>query len=110
MPILPLDLQTMFSHMNQVGKEQAAQKEVAPQHQALQGQEIAQKTKDLDTAVNETRDIGEGLEKVKDEERENRGEGREPQKKEAKKKEDENKKEPVVYQDPNLGHHIDIIG
>lgn len=110
MPLLPIDLQTMFSHMNQIGKDQAVQKGMAPQHQALQAQELAQKTREKDTSVNETDEVGDGLEKIGNKEQEKKGEEKESSQKDGKEKEAGEKKKPVVYQDPNLGHHIDIIG
>ncbi len=107
MPLLPIDLQTMFSQMNQVGREQAVQREVAPQYQFAQGAEIARKTEHDDSAVNQSQDLGEGLEKLKErgerearrrEEREKRGAGR------------DGSRDREIFEDPDLGHHIDITG
>jgi len=107
MPILPIDLQTMFSHLNHVGKEQAVQKDGNVQHQILQGQRLVEKTNEKDKTVNEAENMGEGAEKIKEKEQEQRREENEAGRREAKEKE---KRKPVVYQDPNLGHHIDITG
>jgi hypothetical protein len=107
MPLLPIDLQTMFSHMNQVGKEQALQKDVSPLQQSLQGSEIAKDSKEIDTTVNETDEVGEGLEKIKDEEKKKE---QEQGKKQQKKKEQNNDKQEERLKEPYLGHHIDIIG
>ena len=41
---MPIDLQTMFSQMNQVGKDQAVQRQVAPEAQALQASELVKET------------------------------------------------------------------
>ncbi len=56
MPLLPIDLQTLFSQANQVSKEQAIQKEAAPLAQSQQGAQMVQKTEQRDNAVNETND------------------------------------------------------
>ncbi|NOY10082.1 MAG: hypothetical protein GXP33_14715 [Spirochaetes bacterium] len=107
MSVLPIDLQTLFAQMNQVGKEQAIQKNISPLHQSLQGTEIAKQTEEKDKSVNETKDVGEGLEKIKDEQKKGK-------KKEAPKRKDENrqekKKENGIFKDPDLGRHIDIVG
>jgi len=106
MPILPIDLQTMFSHINQVGKEQAIQNEKMPQNQALQGQALVEKIKDKDSTVNETEDVGQGVDKLK-----NQAKGKQQKRGKQHKDEDEKEKDTiVVYKDPNLGQHIDISG
>lgn len=110
MPLLPIDLQTMFSHMNQIGKEQALQKDVSPLQQSLQGAEIAKDSKEKDTTVNETDEVGEGLEKIKDEEKKKGSEQGTGQNTKEKVKEDENSEQKEVFKEPYLGHHIDIIG
>lgn len=113
MPILPIDLQTMFSHMNQVSKDQAVQKEVMPNNQAIQGKEIAEKTVEIDHAVNEAEEVGEGTESVKNKKKEQKKGENSSAGKKKKNSSDKNVKEnnnQVVYKDPNLGHHIDLIG
>ena len=110
MPLLPIDLQTMFSHMNQVGKEQAIQKEGSLLHQSLQGMEIAKDSKEKDTTVNETDQVGEGLEKIKDEEEKKGNTRGNEENKNKKEKEQEEKKQREFFKEPYLGHHIDIIG
>jgi hypothetical protein len=109
MPLLPIDLQIMFSQMSHVGKEQAVQRDVLPQYQFVQGSEMVQKAEHDDSAVNQSQQLGEGPEKVKErEEKEKRqhsqgqqkGEGGESSKKEEKK----------IFEDPDLGHHVDLVG
>ncbi len=109
MPLLPIDLQTLFAQMDRVGKEQAIQKEISPQHQSLQGTEIVKKSEEKDKTVNETKEVGEGVEKVKEEEKK--------EKREMKKKEGKDRKtgknrgaEEEIFSDPDLGKHIDLIG
>ena len=105
MSLLPIDLQTMFSQMNQVGKEQAVQKGIPLQAQIAQGAEIVKRSEQQDSSVNQTHDVGEGLEKVNEEkEQEQRASSQEKQEK----KENPEKKE--YFEDPDLGHHIDIVG
>jgi hypothetical protein len=108
MPLLPIDLQTMFSHMNQVGKDQALQKDATPLDQSLQGMEIAKDAKEKDTTVNETDEVGDGLENIKDEEKKKRNAEENEKKKRENEEQETEKKE--VYKEPYLGHHIDITG
>ncbi|MBN2532495.1 MAG: hypothetical protein JXB88_06360 [Spirochaetales bacterium] len=108
MPLLPIDLQTMFSHMNQIGKEQALQKEISPLQQSLQGEEIAKDSKERDTTINETDEVGEGLEKIKDKEKKKESEQGSGQNKKEKQKENTEQKE--FFKEPYLGQHIDITG
>ncbi len=109
MPILPIDLQTMFSNLNQVSKEQSLQKEEPPAQQALQATQIVKKTEESDSTVNVTKEVGDGVEKVSEEEKKKKA-------KQRKKKGNKNQSETVdakaqeVVKDPLLGHHVDLIG
>lgn len=109
MPILPIDLQTLFSQTAQVGKEQAVQKDATPTAQSLQGAQLVQKTEVRDSSVNETRDDQEGAERVRD--RERRGASRRRgEKKGAKPAPETPAPARAVYQDPALGGKIDVSG
>ena len=108
MPLLPIDLQTLFTQTSQVGKEQAAQKDATPLAQSAQGAQIAQKAEQRDSAVNATQDQDDGTEKIKD--RTGRGAGR---KKDAQAGPKKAKAGPAaahltVVQDPALGRNVDI--
>jgi hypothetical protein len=107
MPLLPIDLQTLFSAANQVGKEQAIQKDAAPLAQAAQGAQMAQKTELRDNTVNETHNQEEGPEQVKD--RSRRGADRK-RRQSGEKRAARPAAAPArdVVQDPNLGRNIDI--
>ncbi len=108
MPLLPIDLQTLFSQTNQVGKEQAVQKEATPLAQSAQGAQMVQKTEQRDNAVNETQHQEEGPEQVKARLRREAGGRRE--------KGRQGKPAPkpapraAVFQDPALGRNIDVTG
>ena len=106
MPLLPIDLQTLFSQANQVGKEQAAQKEASPTHQSLQGAQLVQKTEQRDNDVTETPTTDEGAEKIKD--RERRAAERRRRGKESKKPAAPAPAEKDVVRDPALGRNVDI--
>ena len=109
MPLLPIDLQTMFSQMARVGTEQAVQRDVPPLYQAAQAAELTKKAVQDDKTVNQARETGEGPEKVK--ERTPRGERRKRQQaRPAKSKEGSDAPRRDVVEDPALGHHVDLIG
>jgi hypothetical protein len=106
-PLLPIDLQTLFSQANQVSKEQAIQKEAAPLAQSLQGAQLVQKTEQRDNAVNETNNQEEGPEQVKD--RSRRGADR--KRRQAGEKRAARPAAPPardVVRDPALGRNVDI--
>ncbi len=109
MPIQPIDMQTMFVRMHEIGKDQSAQKDVSQVQQAITASEIVKKTEEKDRTVNETNSTGEGIDRVKEEEEKKQGKERNKQNAQAKEKEGEEKKK-SFFQDPNLGRHIDISG
>ena len=109
MPLLPIDLQIMFSQMSHIGKEQAVQRDVTPQYQFVQGTEMVQKAEHDDSAVNQSHQLGEGPEKVKEqEEQEKRGHSQGKKKGESGGSGNQEKKQ--IFEDPDLGHHIDLVG
>jgi len=111
MAIQPLDLQPLFTQLDQIGKAQAGQREGLQLQATLQDTQMQKKT---DQAVKTVREAGNeqaGLQAV--DERERRRQGRGPgygkDGKDGKKRE-ETEKEPVVLRDPALGNHLDISG
>jgi hypothetical protein len=113
MPLLPIDLQTMFSQMSQIGREQAVQKEVPPQYQAVQAEEIVKKTAHDDKAVNQAREPGEGPEKVREEgprRKRRKGRGTKAPPGERVERGESPRERPEVFEDPALGHHVDLVG
>jgi len=99
MAIAPIDLQAIFSQVDKVGKTQAAQKEGQTLHQAIQGVQIERKTEENIQQVNETQNTGEGIEKIKDREKEqghrqNSGHKNDERKK---KKKIRKKRKPIFY-------------
>jgi len=109
MSIQPIDLQVLFSRLEQMGKEQAAQKDVSVQNQLLQGNELVKKSEHRNHSVNETKEAEQGgVNRLKDEKR-RRSSGRSG--KEAASDEQENAEpEREVVKDPNLGKNIDLEG
>jgi hypothetical protein len=110
LPLLPIDLQAIFTHLDQVGKEQAAIRNGIVGAQAQQAEEIVKKTEVSDNSVNESKDLDEGTQKIKDEQKQKAEKRR--QRKEAKTKAGGGGEEKMqeIIKDPDLGHHIDITG
>jgi len=110
MAITPIDLQAIFSQVDKVGKNQAAQKEGQVLHQEIQGAQIERKNEEHIQQVNEAQNTGEGVEKVKDRDHEQHGHRPHPDGKhnERKKNEDEEETHFTVLHDPYLGKKIDI--
>lgn len=107
MSIQPIDLQTLFMRLSQVGKEQAAMREAAHVAQEVQGSEIAKRSEELARTVSETRELEEGPDAVKDDEKKgSHGSGGEKgETSEGKEQEKKN-----VFHDPDLGNKIDLSG
>lgn len=107
MPIKPIDLQTLFSQLGQVGKQQAAEKDGAALQQAVHGAVVkkiedeaakaVQRPKDDETTPEAVKDRRPSPEKQKGQER--KGDEPEP--------EDEGVE---TVHDPALGGHVDISG
>ncbi len=107
MPIQPIDLQTLFVKMNQVGREQAAIKESAVLQQDIQGSEIVKKHQHDDRSVNRAETPESGAEKTRED-----GHHGEDQNKKEMKQEKEKQQNTVkeILSDPDLGTKIDFSG
>ncbi|GAB6089838.1 hypothetical protein [Spirochaeta dissipatitropha] len=107
MSLQPLDLQTLFSRMNQIGRDQAAMKNAEVHSQEAAGREIEQKTAQKSHSVQQSEEIQDGPEKVHDDD-EAKNEHRQGfQKRQTKEDEDEQK---AALKDPDLGQNIDFTG
>lgn len=110
MPILPLDLQTIFSQIGNVGREQAALREIAPLQQTAQASEMVQQTYRQDRSVNEAQDSREG-EGVDGEENRRRPPGGGDARKgsEGARQDRRSAGGEGVFRDPALGSHVDVV-
>ncbi len=111
MPVQPIDLQTLFAHLNQVGKQQSALKEGAVLQQSVKGNEMVKETQHKDKSVNTTKNADSENEKIKDSESGGGGAGMKGEEEEEKGKEEPaQKKKKQYFSDPALGKNIDISG
>jgi hypothetical protein len=107
MAIAPIDLQTLFTQLDKVGKTQISQREGVEMQQAMHGAQLQRKTEEHIQEVNEAQNTGEGVEKTGDRGQRNQAD----KKKERRRKEEEDGEDgrPSVLHDPCLGRNIDIV-
>ena len=110
MAIQPIDLQAIFSQMDKVGKNQAAQREGQQIQEALQQIQAQKKTEQDVHSVNQSQDLGKEAGTVKDENK--RGTYENHGRENEKNTEDENadNSNNDLIRDPALGRNIDISG
>jgi hypothetical protein len=114
MAIQPIDLQTLFTQIDKVGKDQSVHREGAQLQASLQSARVERLEVERDHSVNETRDTGQGgVEYIKDRHGRRRGGKESPagnkQGAAAGGGEDEEAASRVI-QDPCLGRHLDVSG
>ncbi len=111
MAIQPIDIQTLFAKLNQVSKEQAELKDISDQHQALQNSEIVKQADKKSHTVMETEGLADGPDKTDEDGRKKQEAETSPEAAVAEEKKDGNKeKDKPYFQDPDLGHHVDLTG
>ncbi len=109
MSVSPLDMQILYSNLKNVGQQQAAERasELAQQHK--QADESAKKSDEKDHRVGEAKDVDTGIDKVNDKDKkqeEQKGAKDKGQKDEAQ----NDKPDAEFFDDPDIGHNIDISG
>jgi hypothetical protein len=108
MAISPIDLQTLFTQVDKIGKQESAQREGAALQQALQQAQNQQLTEERIRSVNEAQNSGEGAEGIRDR-RGGKGREREGEKKAGEEEEEEQKgASESVIRDLDLGKNVDI--
>ena len=106
MAISPLDLQTLFTQADKVGKQSMAQREGAALFQSIQHVRIQQQTDEKIRSVNEAQDTGDGSEAIDDE---NGGRaGQETPHGSHQEAKDETEEDEKIIRDPALGKNIDF--
>ena len=106
MAISPLDLQTLFTQMDKVSRQEIAQRDGAALLQSIQHSRIQEQLDEKIRTVNEAQDSGEGSEAIDDKTGGNAGqEGKE---REAVEDEEKRKEESGIIRDPDLGRNIDF--
>lgn len=114
MAIQPIDLQTLYSQLENVSKGVAAQQQGAQLHSVLQNENQTKKIQEKQNTVQETKNEqnADSIHERKQRKHDNNDNG---DSNDNDKKSDDNKSQdnlPVqeVIRDPGLGRHIDICG
>ena len=107
MAIAPIDLQTLFTQLDKVGKTHLSQREGQPLAQVIQGIQIQKKTEEQINQVNEAQNTGDGAEKINDHGH-RQHEGSDGGKKHKKENDRPEQGATSVLTDPSLGKNIDI--
>jgi hypothetical protein len=114
MAIQPIDLQTLFTQVEKVGKEQANQKQGLQLQQSIQGAHMQQKAEERIRSVNESQDTGAGTERVKDrpprKHREYEGDGEDTDESGLLFADLRDSADSQVIHDPALGKNVDLSG
>jgi hypothetical protein len=113
MAIQPIDLQTLFTQVDKVGKNVANAKEGVEFHTAIQNIQIQKKTEEQVQTVRESRNLEEGAQRINDRNaKKKQGESSpETREKETGSAEDAESRETLLtIRDPDLGNHIDLSG
>lgn len=108
MSIKPIDLQTLFMHMNQVGRDQAQQKQGLHLQQIIAGSELVREAEQKDSSVNETNPLSDGPENIHEDDDGSRGSRKRKKGEEEKKESKDNSRK--YFNDPDLGNKLDISG
>ena len=106
MAISPLDLQTLFTQMDKVGKQEMAQRDGAAVLQSVQQARQQQQTDERVRSVNEAQNTGEGAEGIKDKNSGHAGHGHGEHKNQS--AEEHAEEGDGVIRDPALGRNIDV--
>jgi YesN/AraC family two-component response regulator len=110
MAIAPIDLQTLFTQVDKVGRSVSAQKEGQALQQSIQGVEIQRKTEEHIKEVNEAQNMGDGLEKINDKNSGQKQHRQGSRKEEQEQNENEQEEAKAsVLRHPTLGRKIDIV-
>ena len=110
MAMQPIDLQTLFTQMDKVGKNQIQQKDGLQIQATLQQVQSQKKAEEQVRSVNEAQDMGYGTSGIKDEKSRQQlsGQGEKEEDDEDETKEESAKNS--YFRDPALGRNIDISG
>jgi hypothetical protein len=108
MSVTPMDMQVLYSNLKNVGQQHAGERAAEIARQDEQADESVRKSDEKDHRVSESKDIETGIDKVDEKEQQQR-EGSPREKKENGEEAEQAAKE-QFYEDPDIGHNIDISG
>jgi len=112
MAVTPLDLQTLFSQIDKIGKEVASQKDGALLHEAIMSSILRQKAQEKMKTVSEAGNSGEGPGRLRAEQKKHSGAGGSGGHGRGREEErgGEERGKPLPLRDPDIGKYVDISG
>jgi type II secretory pathway pseudopilin PulG len=108
MALSPLDLQTLFTQMDKVGRQEAAQREGAAILQSIQQARNQQQTDEKVRSVNEAQNTGDGTESIHDKNGGRAGQDGRRHNHTAGNDEEKAEEESKIIRDPDLGMNLDV--
>ncbi len=112
MPIQPIDLQVLFSRLDNIGREAVGPQQAAAQGQDVAGAQLAEQSRAQARRVTDAEELPDGSEEVKEdesgEEQENSAKRRRRSTGESDEAEDRSAETEI--RDPALGRTIDLSG
>lgn len=114
MGIAPIDLQTLYTQLDKVGKTYGSQAQTIQVQNALQDVEKSKHQLEENKRINSTKmPEGNDTQQVKDRKYNNQSGSQKKESSDGNESEEENEEKiskRSIFQDPNLGQHIDVIG
>ncbi len=112
MPIQPIDLQVLFSRLDNIGREAVGPQQAAAQGQEVAGAQLAEQSRAQARRVTDAEELPDGSEEVKEDES---GEEQESSAKRRRRStgesdEAEDRSTETEIRDPALGRTIDLSG
>jgi hypothetical protein len=107
MAMQPLDLQILFSQLDLIAKEAAAQKDGHTLRNAINASTIEKRNEEKSQSVNETQDTDDELEALSSDKNQN---SKNKNNKKNAQKENEEQGSRSFFRDPSLGNYIDLTG
>lgn len=109
MSVSPLDMQILYSNLKNVGQQQAAERSAEIAGQDKKADEMVRKSEAGDHKVAESKDVETGTEKISEDEH-NQRESSGNNEKESQEEVESQPEKPKYFEDPDIGHNIDISG
>jgi hypothetical protein len=108
MALSPLDLQTLFTQMDKVGRQEASQREGAAILQSIQQAKHQQQADEKVRSVNEAQGTGEGAEGIKDKNGGRQGQDGNRHNNTVENDEEKAREGDKIIRDPDLGMNVDV--
>lgn len=110
MAIQPIDLQVLFSRLDNIGRESTAAQQAAAQEQDVAGREIAEQSRATMRRVREAEEVPDGPERVSEDEEQATSQEERSRDTKGEDGETDSRGDSGAFKDPDLGQTIDLSG